>query len=69
MAKQTQNAFRNLKNKLKVDSASIRVENMSGRTYTVVPMVMLVHGVHNGQQGAYLYTAEVLSKQPVLWNM
>lgn len=51
-----------------VKTADIRVDNLQGREYTVVPMVMLVEGVHNGSAGAYYYPAEECSKLPHSWN-
>ena len=47
---------------------SISYEEMEGRSYMVVPMVMLTVGVHNGSQGPLLYTEEELQKVPESWN-
>lgn len=45
-----------------------RVETLEDRVHTVVPMVMLVEGVHNGSGGPVFYTADELSKTPAIWN-
>jgi len=41
---------------------------MEGKTYKVVPMVMMVVGVHSGSQGALYYPKAELSKTPEAWN-
>lgn len=48
--------------------AVVRNESMEGRDYLVVPMVMMVEGVHNGSEGPLYYPAEELAKTPVIWN-
>lgn len=45
-----------------------RVDNLEGKEYTVVPMVILTEGVHKGSQGPLYYPKEELSKTPVVWN-
>lgn len=47
---------------------SVRYASMAGRDYMVVPMTMLVEGVHNGSQGPLYYPAEELEKLPAVWN-
>lgn len=47
---------------------TVRSDNMEGKSWTVVPMVMLVEGVHNGSCGALYYPAEELEKTPQSWN-
>jgi hypothetical protein len=54
--------------KSSVSPVSIRNDNMEGKDWLVVPMVMLVEGVHNGSCGALLYPEEELEKTPVVWN-
>lgn len=46
----------------------VRRDTMEGREYIVVPMVMMVEGVHNGSQGPIYYPAEELAKLPGVWN-
>lgn len=46
----------------------IRHDTFEGRPFLVVPMVMLVEGVHNGSQGPLLYLNEELRKAPQAWN-
>lgn len=46
----------------------IRNDTMQGRSYTVVPMVMLLEGVHAGSQGPLFYPAEELAEVPNVWN-
>lgn len=48
--------------------ASTRIEMLEDREHTVIPMVMLTEGVHNGSTGALLYTAEEMQKTPEVWN-
>lgn len=48
--------------------AITRKDQMEGRDYLVVPMVMLVEGVHNGSNGPLYYPKEELSKTPQVWN-
>lgn len=45
-----------------------RIETFDGRTYTVVPVVMMVEGVHAGSRGALYHSAEALGKIPDGWN-
>lgn len=45
-----------------------RKDRMEDRDWTVVPMVMLVEGVHNGSAGALYYPADELEKTPQSWN-
>jgi hypothetical protein len=47
---------------------SIRHETLEGKPYLVVPMVMMVEGVHNGSNGPLYYPPEELGKTPVVWN-
>jgi hypothetical protein len=41
---------------------------MNGNEYLVVPVVMMVEGVHNGSSGPVLHTAEEIGKIPESWN-
>lgn len=47
----------------------VRNEELQGRKYIAVPMVMLTEGVHRGSNGKLLYLAEDLGKTPAVWNM
>ena len=46
----------------------VRNDTMEGKDFTVVPMVMLVEGVHAGSDGPLYYPAEELAKIPAVWN-
>jgi hypothetical protein len=46
----------------------IRTETHQKKKYIVVPVVMMVEGVHNGSRGAVLHTAEEMSKITESWN-
>jgi hypothetical protein len=47
----------------------IRHEELDGREYFVVPMSMILEGVHKGSQGPIYYSKAELSKTPKMWNM
>jgi hypothetical protein len=47
----------------------VRNDKMADKDYVVVPMVMLVEGVHAGSEGPYLYPKEENAKRVELWNM
>jgi len=49
-------------------SGKVRYESMEDRDYIVAPMVMMTEGVHIGNNGPVLYSAEELSKVPHAWN-
>ena len=51
-----------------VSSLSVRNDTMEDKDWLVVPMVMLVEGVHSGSCGALYYPKEELEKTPVTWN-
>lgn len=46
----------------------IRKEILNGISYVVVPVVMMVEGVHKGSAGKVFYSAEELSKTSSAWN-
>ncbi len=46
----------------------IRSEIYNDRSYIVVPVVMMVEGVHNGSQGPLLHLAEDLGRFPESWD-
>lgn len=45
-----------------------RVATFMGRRHLVVPVIMMVEGVHNGSRGSTLYTREELAQFPEAWN-
>lgn len=47
---------------------TVRHEQFNGRRHVVVPVVMMVEGVHSGSGGPTFYTAEELSKFAAAWN-
>ncbi|MDR2116772.1 MAG: DUF2213 domain-containing protein [Planctomycetaceae bacterium] len=49
--------------------STVRHEELDGREYLVVPMSMILEGVHVGSQGAIYYSKDELSKTPKMWNM
>jgi len=49
-------------------AVQVRKEILDGREHWVVPMVMLVEGVHNGSLGPIYYPASELAKVPAVWN-
>ena len=51
-----------------VTGYTIRLEALNGVEHWVVPVVMMVEGVHNGSRGPLLYTAEELGRFPDSWN-
>ncbi|WP_442510566.1 DUF2213 domain-containing protein [Novipirellula sp. SH528] len=46
-----------------------RYEQLNGKEYLVVPMVMMTEGVHNGSNGALYYPPHELAKTPEAWNL
>lgn len=44
------------------------VKPINGRPHFVVPVVLLVEGVHNGSNGPVLYTANALRESAPAWN-
>lgn len=47
---------------------TIREELLQGRTHMVVPIIMMVTGVHRGSHGPILHLAEELGKFPGCWD-
>jgi hypothetical protein len=45
-----------------------RMDQMEGKDWLVVPMIMLTEGVHNGSNGPLYYPPEELQKTPAVWN-
>ena len=46
----------------------VRHDQMEGKDYLVVPMIMLTEGVHIGTNGPLYYPKEEISKIPEVWN-
>ena len=46
----------------------LQIEEKDGKEYWIVPVVMIVEGVHNGSRGPILYTVEELEKSVSSWN-
>jgi len=46
----------------------IRQETHQGRNHIIVPVVMMVEGVHSGSKGALLHQADELGKFPASWD-
>lgn len=51
-----------------VNSYEIRTKIHQGRPHLIVPVVMMVEGVHSGSRGPLLHLAEELDKFPNAWN-
>lgn len=49
-------------------SYEIREEELNGDAYIVVPVTMMVQGVHSGSHGAVFHPAEELGKFPASWD-
>lgn len=47
----------------------VRNEELDGRKFIVVPMTMILEGVHTGSQGPVYYSVDELAKTPKMWNM
>jgi hypothetical protein len=62
------NLFDVLKSAAKSTNYIIREENLDGVHYIVVPVVMMVEGVHNGSKGPTLHQESELSEDTHLWN-
>ncbi|OFY64765.1 MAG: hypothetical protein A2Y71_06240 [Bacteroidetes bacterium RBG_13_42_15] len=53
---------------LSVNNYDIRKETLDGKVYSVVPVVMMVEGVHNGSLGPLLHLADDLGKSASSWD-
>jgi len=53
---------------INTSAAIARQGTLEGRDVWIVPMVMLVEGVHNGSEGPYYYPEEEIAKIPACWN-
>jgi len=49
-------------------SGLVRHESLEGKDYLAVPMIMMVEGVLDGSDGAFLYPGEEMAKFPQVWN-
>jgi len=53
---------------LTTNNYTIRTEAHQGAKHLVIPVVMMVEGVHNGSAGPLLHTQDELGKFPAAWN-
>jgi hypothetical protein len=69
-SKGTRNQVRHQQQHITVnwDLDNVRKEMLGGRSHLVVPMVMMVEGVHRGSNGPVLYTANELKRTVKSWN-
>jgi len=54
--------------KIQANYYTVRSEMHEGKKHLVVPVVMMVEGVHNGSHGPLLHTISELGKFPEAWN-
>ncbi len=54
--------------KIQANYYTVRSEMHEGKKHLVVPVVMMVEGVHNGSHGPLLHTIDELGKFPEAWN-
>lgn len=47
---------------------TIQTKELDGKKHLVVPVVMMVEGVHNGSRGPLFHSIEELGKIPASWN-
>ena len=47
---------------------SIQSKILNGKKHIVVPVVMMVEGVHSGSHGPIFHSAEELGRFPESWN-
>jgi hypothetical protein len=52
----------------KIDDYEVREETHQGKSFLVVPVTMMVEGVHHGSHGPLLHTIEDLGKFPASWD-
>lgn len=53
---------------MQANNYNLRTEMYEGKEHLVVPVVMMVEGVHNGSHGPILHTIEELGKFAASWN-
>ena len=53
---------------IQTNNYTIRTETHQGKAHLVIPVVMMVEGVHNGSEGPLLHTRSELEKFPAAWN-
>lgn len=54
--------------RLRTTNYQSRLESYEGKQYTVVPVVMMVEGVHHGSGGPLFHPIDELGKVPASWN-
>ena len=67
-SKKVQNNVLNVFSFTQNEKVQLRTETISGVAYTIVPVVMMTVGVHEGSGGALLYTDNELSEFYQAWN-
>ncbi len=55
-------------NELEVGDYVVERKEVNNRTYLVVPVIMMVEGVHNGSRGAVYHSCDELRKSASDWN-
>ncbi len=53
---------------LAVEEGGLHTNKLKGEDHYVVPVVLLVEGVHNGSSGPVFYPSEEIEKYPAAWN-
>jgi len=53
---------------IQIDRYNIQTKTHQGKKHLVVPVIMMVEGVHHGSHGAVFHSAEELAKFPECWN-
>jgi hypothetical protein len=53
---------------IQVNDYTIRTEQHEGRQHLVVPVIMMVEGVHSGSAGPLLHQGEDLGRYPASWD-
>jgi hypothetical protein len=56
------------KEKVNCNNYTIRRETYEGQSHIVIPVVMMIEGVHAGSRGPLLHTVEELGRFPESWN-
>lgn len=54
--------------RIQADQLKVRTEMHQGRKHLVVPVIMMVEGVHNGSHGPLFHSAEELGRHIESWN-
>lgn len=65
--KQNKNQYNETK-KIQSNNYQIRTQTHQGKKHLVVPVIMMVEGVHHGSMGPVYHSAEELAHYPDSWN-